>query len=45
MIELIYSRDGIEDLRLFKTEEELLEWFEREKILCPNVKIIKKTKL
>lgn len=42
MLEIYYTRDGIEDLRYFESEEEFTEWFERESVLCPDVKIIKR---
>lgn len=42
MLKVIYSRDGMEDLRYFSSEEDFLEWYLRQMKLCPETKILSK---
>ena len=41
MLEVKYSRDGIEDLRIFKSWDEFDEWLERETLLCLDALIVR----
>lgn len=39
MYEVKYTRDGIEDLRFFKTFKEIEEWYNREIKVVQNLRI------
>ena len=43
MIEVTYVINGIKSTKKFRNEGEIIIWFERQKVLFPDVKIVKKT--
>ena len=46
MIEIKYTRNGVkEDIRYFETVNEYVDWIFRERILCPEVKVLSKRRV